>query len=104
MFDLTLSSVSAERRGELQLESAPERGALISVETPTVRAAARLAHMLREHECDLFAIEPPRWRVQILGLDEVDSVLATIRAWLVTEEIAETSVLLEGHKRITVRP
>ena len=80
----------------------PETMALMSIDAPNVRAAARLANLLRPHDCDLFTGDAPRWRVQVLELSDVDPIRATIQSWLVSEDLQETTVLIDGERQITV--
>ena len=94
----------------LTLEAAPAReersgsAGLVSIEVPEVAAAVRLAEALAPLECDLFPVEALRWRVQAIGVGEVEPVLERVRAWLAGEGLAAATVVLdEGRRTLTVR-
>ena len=110
MLDLALPSAICERRDESQpdadrtAESVEIYGTFISIKAPSVRSAARLAQMLTAYECELFAAEPPSWRVQIVGIADVEPVLDTLRAWLQTEDVPVVTLLVDGETRVVVNP
>jgi hypothetical protein len=76
--------------------------ALISIETPELRSAARLAEILSPIECDLFPAGGIAWRVQILDFDDIDLVAHKVREWLRLEEAESTTIVLEGGQTLPV--
>jgi hypothetical protein len=74
----------------------------ILIETPDVVSASRLAAMLAPVQCELFPSGRLSWRVQIDETGDLESVLQTVRDWLVHEDLATTDVVVDGGRRIAV--